>query len=169
MGDITHTVTHLRLFNPEIKGLTANPEEFFECRRDRAHRYSKRIVADVAVFPDNDVERNNITFAEDSFEGRDPVNDFFVHRDAGVRRITAGTVLVAITSTPGSEASNPITAGFFQVLRRDARPHQWLELFKYGSGNGARLPHSRNPFFILKRDRAHAARTLASVRRPSVR
>src|SRR5690606_28837397 len=103
------------------------------------------VVANVAVVPDDDVEGNHIAVAQNAPEGRDTMDDFVVNRDAGVGRIAARTVLIAVTGTAGSEARDPVASRLFQVLRRDARPNELLEIFKHRCGDGTRLAHFRDP------------------------
>src|SRR5438046_2728820 len=103
------------------------------------------------------------------------MNDFIVHRDTGMCRISARTVLVAVTGALGSKARDEIAARLFQVLRRDTGPNQGLELLKHGGGDSTRLAHLRNPLLVFDGN-CHAftrfepgARSLVSIKRPSVR
>src|SRR6185436_11608450 len=102
--DVADPVADLGLLDAEGECLARDAEEFFDGRRDGADGNSEGVVADVAVVPDDDIERNDVTFAEDAFEGRDAMHHFIIHRDAGMGRVAARTVLVAITGAAGSEA-----------------------------------------------------------------
>src|SRR4051812_36186520 len=108
------------------------------------------------------------------------MDHFVVHRDAGVGRITATAMLVAVTGALSSKPGDPIAAGFFQVLRRDAGSHERLELIQHSRGDCARLAIFGDSARCFDRDsllRITAGAlaptvedsTASSGRRPSVR
>jgi len=96
------------------------------------------------------------------------VYDFFVNRDAGVRRIAAGTVLITETGAARAQASDPIAACFLQILRCDTGANEGLDLIKHRRGDGTGLAHFSDTDFVFDRD--HAASAASSCwRRPKVR
>ena len=118
--------------------------------------------------PNHYIERNDIAFAENAAKRRYAVDDFFVNRDASMRRIAARTVLITETGAASAKTGDPIAARFLQILRSDTGPDKWLELIKHRGGDGTGLAHFRDADFVF--DRNHAASAAPSItRRPKVR
>src|SRR5208283_601620 len=131
--------------------LTGDPQEPFDGRRYGRDGHRRGVVADVAVVGDYDVQGDDVALGKDAPERRDSMDDLFVYRDAGMRRIAAGFMLVPVAGAAGAEPHDCVAAGFLQVLRGDPGPNQGLERIKHRGGDGTRFTHPGDPGMILYR------------------
>ena len=150
--DVADASADLGFRDAEAEGLFGHLQEALPLGRDRPDGDGGGVVADVAVVGNHDVDRDDVAIAQDAAERGDAMHHFFIDRDAGVRRIAAGTQLVTVAGAAGTEAVHDRAGGFLEILRTDARPDDRLRFLKDRRRNRAGLAHVDNLPFVFERD-----------------